>query len=103
MCNMYRDVCFSQKDIYNWVKHGFATTVHGVETHWLSGKEKVLGTEVSKEGHADSVLVYEKICKQCYLSYLPNEPCIHIYIYILAKDFPKVPIMPFMSLFIVAV
>ena len=24
---------------------------HGVETHWLSGKEKVTGAVVSKEGH----------------------------------------------------
>ena len=32
-----------------WVKK----TVHGVETHWLSNKEKVLGAVVSKEGHAE--------------------------------------------------
>ena len=30
-------------------------TVHREETHWLSGKEKVLGAVVSK-GHADGLL-----------------------------------------------
>ena len=28
-------------------------TVHEMETHWLSGKEKVLGAAASKEDHAD--------------------------------------------------
>ena len=31
-------------------------TVHGIETHWLSGQENVPGTAVSKEGHADTQL-----------------------------------------------
>ena len=35
-------------------------TAHGMETHWLSGKEKVPGAAVSKGGHADSLLGYEK-------------------------------------------
>ena len=35
-----------------WVKK----TVHGGEIHWLSGKEKVLGITVSKEGYDDSLL-----------------------------------------------
>ena len=35
--------------------------VSGVETHWLSCKEKVLGTAVGKESHADSCLVYERM------------------------------------------
>ena len=33
---------------------------HGVETHLLSGKEKLPGTAASKEGHADIVLRYIK-------------------------------------------
>ena len=33
---------------------------NGVKTHWLSGKEKVPVSAVSKEGHADSLLSYEK-------------------------------------------
>ena len=33
-----------------WVKK----TVHGVETNWLSSKEKVLDKAVNKEGYADS-------------------------------------------------
>ena len=35
-------------------------TVYGIETHWLSGKGKVLGTAVNREGHADSNLEHEK-------------------------------------------
>ena len=27
-----------------------------METHWLSGKEKILASALSKEGHVDSVL-----------------------------------------------
>ena len=49
-----------------------------METYWLSCKEKILGTVDSKEGHAESVLGYERThyywfpwkmcnCKQCFL------------------------------------
>ena len=34
--------------------------VSRVETHWLSGKEKVLGTAVSKEADADSVQEHKR-------------------------------------------
>ena len=34
-------------------------TVHALETHWLFGKEKVLGAAISKESNADSVLRHE--------------------------------------------
>ena len=71
-------------------------TDHGLETHWLSAKEKILGTEVSKEGQADNILKHErphhywllwKRCnhKWCFLlqhtlsnmsSYLLNDPFI---------------------------
>ena len=34
--------------------------VHWIETHWLSGKEKVQGTVVSKEGDTDSLLGHER-------------------------------------------
>ena len=50
-----------QKNIYKWDKYGLATKtrvkkiVHGGKTHWLSGKEKVPGTAVSKD-YADSFL-----------------------------------------------
>ena len=37
-------------------------TIHGVETQWLSSKEKVLGEAVSKVGHADSDLGHDRIC-----------------------------------------
>ena len=35
-------------------------TVHAVETDWLSNKEKIPCTVVSKEGHADSLLGHER-------------------------------------------
>ena len=35
-------------------------SLHRVETHWLSGKEKVPGAAVRKEGHADSLLEHER-------------------------------------------
>ena len=51
---------------------------HEVETHWVFGKEKILGTVVSNEGHAVTVLWHERThlywfpwkrwnCKQCFL------------------------------------
>ena len=36
-------------------------TAHGVETDWLSSKEKVLGTTVSKEGHSESYGVWKDL------------------------------------------
>ena len=57
---------FSKKDVYKRAKHGFTIktwaekTVHVVETHWLIGKEKVLGITVHKEGHVDSLMKYKK-------------------------------------------
>ena len=36
-------------------------TVHGIEKHWLSGKEEFLGAMVNKEDHADSVLRHKRI------------------------------------------
>ena len=47
---IYRRMWYVQRNMFWLKKHGFATksqsqkkTVHRVETHWLSGKEKVLG------------------------------------------------------------
>ena len=62
---MYREACFKKNDLYKWAKHGFCDylrawigkTIHEVETPGLSGKEKVPGTVVSKEGHAESLLI----------------------------------------------
>ena len=58
-------------------------SVHGVETDWLSIKDKVPDTAFSKEGHTDSVLGYEKTpcyqilgkrcnCKQWFLLPTPK-------------------------------
>ena len=83
MCDVWRKTCFSQKMFTNRLNIGLLLwdwmekTVHRVETHWLSSKEKVLGAVVSKEGHADSVLGHEKThhywftCKQCFLGPIP--------------------------------
>ena len=62
MCDVYGEACFRKKYVYKWAKHGFTTVsssqsiIHGIEILWHSGKEKVLGTVVNKEGHADAVL-----------------------------------------------
>ena len=34
-------------------------TFHWLETNWLTGKEKIPSTAISKEGHADSLLGQE--------------------------------------------
>ena len=39
-------------------------TIHVVETHWLSGKEKVLGTAVCKEGNANKQMQQTYRCAQ---------------------------------------
>ena len=72
-CDVYEETCFSQKNVYKWVKQRFAT----MSLSWkdsplsgnmlLSGKEKVPGAAVGKEGHADrSFYVLEP-----YHSWLP--------------------------------
>ena len=65
VCDMFREACFSQKmfpnelnmglPLYDWVKK----TLHRMETHWLSDKEKVPGAITSK-GHADCLLGHER-------------------------------------------
>ena len=45
MCNVFRVVYFSQRNIYIWAKHGFACVknlAHWVKMHWLSCKEKAV-------------------------------------------------------------
>ena len=41
--------------------------VKGVEIHWLAGKEKVLGAVVSKRGHPDSLLGYQRLINTDFL------------------------------------
>ena len=43
--------------LWAWTKR----TVHGVETNWFSGKEKVSGAAISKEDDTDSLLGHKKI------------------------------------------
>ena len=80
MWDVNRRECFCQKNLYKCAKHGFE-----LKSHSMSGnthKEKVLCTAVSKEGHADSLLIYERThhywfpwkrcnCKQCFLLPIP--------------------------------
>ena len=82
MCDVY-ETYSSQKKVYKWAKHGFATISPSQKytmkwKHWLSNREKVLGVVVSKEGDAESLLWYERNshywfswkrfnCKQCFL------------------------------------
>ena len=68
MCNVHWEACFTKEK--KMFTHGLnmslplqawvGKSVHEVETHRLSGKEKVLGAVVSKEGHADSLLGHER-------------------------------------------
>ena len=73
-----------KKKFTKWVKYVFATTNSNwnkVETHQLYVKEKVPGTAVSKEDHADSLIGHERThhlislkrcnCKQCFLLPIP--------------------------------
>ena len=56
MYDFYGEVRFSQKIFTNFLNIDlplsakFKKTVHEVDEHWLSGKEKVLGASFSKEG-----------------------------------------------------
>ena len=61
MCNVYGEACFSKKKMFtNGLNMGLTLwawtekTVHGIETHWLSCKEKVLGATDSKEYRVES-------------------------------------------------
>ena len=66
---------FLSKNVYKWAKHGFAwveKTVHEVETHWLSGKERVSGTVVSKEGDANHLLRHESTITTDFLEKGPT-------------------------------
>ena len=62
MYDVYSEACFSQKKEFTnglnmglpqqaWIK----VIVHGVETYWLSRKESVLDTTISKEGHTETI------------------------------------------------
>ena len=57
---------FVKKNLFKWAKHRFAIKSQnqkdspGVETHTLSGKEKVLGLAVHKEGDTDRLMEHEK-------------------------------------------
>ena len=59
--------CFIKNKVFiNGLNTGFSLwswfkkTVYPVKTHWLSGKEQVLGSAVSKENYADKLLGNEK-------------------------------------------
>ena len=58
-CSNKKNVCNRQYTVLSWWAW-VEKTFHGVETHWLSGKEKVLGIADSKGAHADSLLGYER-------------------------------------------
>ena len=85
MCDVYGKASFSLKNVYNGldmalqVSTGVEKTVYGVETHWLSGKEKVTDAAVSKEGHTGHEMTHHYRfswkrfnCKQCFLLPTPN-------------------------------
>ena len=59
-------------------------TVHGMEIHRFPGKEKVLGAEAIKEGHADSLLEHERThndwfhWKRCFIMAIPEVNKTHL-------------------------
>ena len=68
MSDVYREVYFINKLFTYELNMGLPLqlawvekTVPGMEIHRLPGKEKISGTTVNKEVHADSLLGYEKI------------------------------------------
>ena len=62
MCDMCGKACFILKSLYKGANHGLWTRVkkQSMETHWLSVKQNVQCTAVSKEGLAGSVLGHIK-------------------------------------------
>ena len=77
MSDVYREACFLPKMFPNGLNIGsllrarIEKTVYGIETHQLSGKEKVLEAAVSKKGHADSLLGDDFPEKKCDCKLLP--------------------------------
>ena len=61
---------FSLKNVYKWVKHGFATESKRQNIEWKyidsRVKKKVPGAGSSKEAHAYSLLRYEKRYHDCF-------------------------------------
>ena len=104
MCDVYKGICYSKKNVYKWAKHKMEITSlcqKDTQTQRFSGIENVLGTTVSKEGYADSLSELEgnqhnwflwkrSIYKQCFV--LPNSKAkihliyqmtfVYIYVYI---------------------
>ena len=66
MYHAYRETCFSQEMFTNWLKMCclqracVKKTVYVEETQGLPGKEKILDSAVSKEGHADYLLKHKR-------------------------------------------
>ena len=64
-CVMYAVKFVLEKEMYKWVKHGFAFTSLSQKDslmkwkRYLSGQEKVLEAAVSKVDHIDRLLGYE--------------------------------------------
>ena len=66
MCNIYRQVYFSLKNVYKWARQRFGpTSLREKDSPWsgntLFGKENVSGIVFIKEDHADNLLDYERI------------------------------------------
>ena len=54
-----RFFCFILQSLLICLSHLHGHT-HSIHIYWISGKEKVRGAAVSKEGHTDSLLGYER-------------------------------------------
>ena len=73
MWDLYGKACFSKKIFTKWLNMGLPgeawvkKTVHEREKHWLFCKEKVMGAELRKEAHTDSLVVLERIHDDWFL------------------------------------
>ena len=59
MGNIYGEACFNPKSVHRWDKHDSDTTsLYGKDSPWSgnSGKEKVSGVAVNKEGYPETLL-----------------------------------------------
>ena len=70
----WKKACFN-KNVYKWAKNRFATSnlsrKNNLETHRLSGKEKIQSAAISKEGDGDNHLGYERT----YPNWIPPKIC----------------------------
>ena len=59
MCDVYKEICFSQKTTYKWAKRGFATTSLTRKHTDSPVKKKFLARQL-RTGHVYNLLEHER-------------------------------------------